>query len=83
MAACFINMRIMLIMSCRKWGECIEQVSIEQTPETVLPMYGRVVFNSESCLGLVLGGEEVIKFAIKGHHLWARQGFPQCSTAGF
>ncbi|KAG0454001.1 hypothetical protein HPP92_025305 [Vanilla planifolia] len=43
----------------QKWGDCVERVMMEKTVVGMLPMYGRIVFKSESFIGLVLNGEQL------------------------
>ncbi|XP_073002612.1 uncharacterized protein [Typha latifolia] len=60
-----------------KWGNCIERVMMERTATGITPMYGRIVFTSESFIGLVLNGERLVKFVINGRQLWARKYVPR------
>lgn len=43
------------------------------TTSAAMPTYGRIVFTSESFIGLVLNGKQLVKFTIKGRQLWARK----------
>ncbi|CAL9782109.1 unnamed protein product [Musa acuminata subsp. burmannicoides] len=57
-----------------KWGDCVEKVMMEKTTTSAaMPTYGRIVFTSESFIGLVLNGKQLVKFTIKGRQLWARK----------
>ncbi|WOL15959.1 hypothetical protein Cni_G24741 [Canna indica] len=57
-----------------KWGNCVERVMMEKTTApTAAPVYGRIVFTSEAFIGLVLNGNQVVKFTIRGRQLWARK----------
>ncbi|XP_073101462.1 uncharacterized protein [Elaeis guineensis] len=55
----------------RRWGRCVESVTLENEPG-LKPMYGLVVFTSESFVGLVVSGERTVRFMINGKPLWAR-----------
>ncbi|KAJ3681845.1 hypothetical protein LUZ60_014418 [Juncus effusus] len=63
-----------------RWGDCIERVMMERTPPGGTPMYGRIVFKSESFIRLVLNGERVLKFTINGRQLWARKYVPRFTS---
>ncbi|KAJ4821643.1 Rho guanine nucleotide exchange factor [Rhynchospora pubera] len=61
-----------------RWGDCIEKVMMERVPPggTILPMYGRVVFKTDTYINLLLDGERVSMYNINGRHLWARNYVP-------
>ncbi|KAJ4749320.1 hypothetical protein LUZ62_083725 [Rhynchospora pubera] len=61
-----------------RWGDCIEKVMMERVPPggTILPMYGRVVFKTDTYINLLLDGERVSMYNINGRHLWARKYVP-------
>ncbi|KAJ3696095.1 hypothetical protein LUZ60_001472 [Juncus effusus] len=64
-----------------RWGDCIDRVMMERTPLGGSPMYGRIVFKTESFIGLILNGERVVKFNINGRQLWARKYVPRSAVA--
>ncbi|EHA8589150.1 hypothetical protein COCNU_scaffold008284G000030 [Cocos nucifera] len=55
-----------------RWGCCLERVTLENEPG-LKPMYGLVVFTTESFVGLVVSGERMVRFMINGKPLWARK----------
>lgn len=56
----------------RLWGSCVERVTLENEPG-LMPMYGLVVFTTESFVGLVVGDERIVRFMVNGKPLWARK----------
>lgn len=53
------------------------RVMMKRTPPSGMPTYGRIVFTSESFIRLVLDGEKVVKFTIRGRGLWSRRYVPR------
>ncbi|KAJ1698377.1 hypothetical protein LUZ63_006889 [Rhynchospora breviuscula] len=63
-----------------RWGDCIDRVMMERTPPGGTPMYGRIVFKSDTYISLVLNGERVVKYNINGRQLWARKYVPRVAV---
>ncbi|KAJ0970671.1 hypothetical protein J5N97_018630 [Dioscorea zingiberensis] len=58
-------------------GHCIEKVMVEDTMVGVMrPMYGRVVFESEAPIEILLSGEQMVMFVVKGNNVWGRRYVP-------
>ncbi|KAL5998138.1 hypothetical protein ACLOJK_009073 [Asimina triloba] len=56
----------------RNWGECIEQMQMQETALGVQPLFARVVLYSAATVPLILGGQEKAKLVINGKHVWVR-----------
>ncbi|KAM0935556.1 hypothetical protein DsansV1_C29g0213091 [Dioscorea sansibarensis] len=61
----------------KKLGCFVERVMMERTPVGVTPMYGRIVFVIEALIDVLLNGENIIKFSIKGRQVWGRKYIPR------
>ncbi|KAJ1688456.1 hypothetical protein LUZ63_019846 [Rhynchospora breviuscula] len=60
-----------------RWGDCIEKVMMERVPPGgTPPMYGRIVFKTDTYIDLLLDMDRVVMHNINGTHLWARKYVP-------
>ncbi|KAJ4973692.1 hypothetical protein NE237_006866 [Protea cynaroides] len=64
-----------------KYGDCIEDVFVHY-PEGGPPLFGNVVFRSESMVELVMNGQEKVKFTVAGKPLWCRKFKPKNQRIG-
>ncbi|OVA18159.1 hypothetical protein BVC80_1835g578 [Macleaya cordata] len=56
----------------RSYGECIEDLYMQEVPPNRQSLYARVVFRSIRTVAAILDGKDKAKFAINGKHVWAR-----------
>ncbi|OVA07434.1 hypothetical protein BVC80_939g1 [Macleaya cordata] len=56
----------------RLYGECIEDLYMQEVPPNRQSLYARVVFRSLRIIAAILDGKDKAKFAINGKHVWAR-----------
>ncbi|KAF5204285.1 hypothetical protein FRX31_006130 [Thalictrum thalictroides] len=61
----------------RKWGDIVEDLIMEETKENVEPKYARLVFRNVQYLLMILNGQDVVKFNVKGKHLRGRLFIPK------
>ncbi|ONK61632.1 uncharacterized protein A4U43_C08F31970 [Asparagus officinalis] len=60
----------------RRWGHCIEDVTIEQTPRGVKPVYGRIVITSEALVEAIFNNRPVLSMEINGSTTTVRKFAP-------
>ncbi|KAJ0985139.1 hypothetical protein J5N97_003495 [Dioscorea zingiberensis] len=60
-----------------KMGECVDRVMLERRPTRATPMYGRIVFKSQALIDILLNGERLAKFTIRGTEIWGRKYIPR------
>ncbi|OVA18220.1 hypothetical protein BVC80_1835g650 [Macleaya cordata] len=65
--------RDVLYFFVRRYGDCIENIYMQQKEGNKQPLHARVVFYSASKISEVLEGNERVKFTINGRHIFARR----------
>ncbi|GKV52117.1 hypothetical protein SLEP1_g58712 [Rubroshorea leprosula] len=61
----------------RKFGDCIDEIHMQEVPEEEQPLYARLVVQPSSSLEKILGGRSKAKFSINGKHVWGRKYVPK------
>ncbi|GLT66866.1 hypothetical protein SLA2020_392100 [Shorea laevis] len=61
----------------RKFGDCIDEIHMQEVPEEEQPLYARLVVQPSSSLEKILGGRSKAKFSINGKHVWGRKYMPK------
>ncbi|XP_043707604.1 uncharacterized protein LOC122656964 [Telopea speciosissima] len=64
-----------------KYGDCVEDVFVHH-PEEGFPLFGNVVFRTESMVDLVMNGQEKVKFTVARKPLWCRKFKPKNQRIG-
>ncbi|KAK9131103.1 hypothetical protein Sjap_011590 [Stephania japonica] len=66
----------------RRWGQVVEDITLEQTTGGIMPQYGTVVLKDPSVIPMILNGKSKARFFVNGKHLWTRVYVPKSNGNG-
>ncbi|KAK9099226.1 hypothetical protein Syun_026271 [Stephania yunnanensis] len=65
-----------------RWGQVVEDITLEQTAGDIMPQYGTVVLKDPSVIPMILNGKSKARFFVNGKHLWTRVYVPKRNGDG-